>query len=868
MFPRDFFLRLPFFILAGLCVAAAQTAGPTPPAASAEKDVIKLDKVVVVEKIGEAAATFADKTGTDSLTEVITGKALQNPNAQSASDLLKNTPGVTVTRGADGSTNLSVRGLDSRFVRVTVDGQRQGGGRNPLDSIPPEMVKSLEVTKALTPDMDADGIGGAINVTTTGVADLKAAYFQGRHQLTFNPLENRPGTRNSLTYARPAAFFSEKNNGGLLATVNFDDQYRLRENVETDADWPTFISPGPAPFVGVAVPAYTLARNEVTHDHRQRGGAVFSADARFGHLRLSLRSSFNHDDSTRTRQRERFDVAEGTPVELTPDQGTFSGVHLDRREQTQHTVREAGTLSLNGKTTAGRAELDGSVGLVLTREHEPRTTDAVFRNDHTYRTSYDLRADPFLPRLTFIDEVTPASSATNLTDPARYQFNNLTFTTNDSRDREGSARFNLKLPLDESAATPSSVKFGAKIQQRHRTVDANRSIYDSSGLPLSMAGLVRTALVTTEAGDYRYGPIPNSGAVGALLATQPQFFQFNTLDSRIASTTGNYTSTETIWAAYAMGTMRRDRLTLLGGVRVEGTRVSSEGNQLSFDSAGALQAITPASATGNYTTVLPGLHARYDVRPTLVLRAAVTRALARPSYGELAPRRQINFIDHRSQSGNPALKPYEATNFDLSMDSFHERAGVFSAAIFYKKIEYFVVETQSLITIGSLGQFLDSRRINGGAASVAGLELSWKSPAWELPASVGEVSSALTYTRLHSTAEIPSRPGEKLPLPGQANDQVSLTQSYERGRFSLEIATRFRSALLEDAIGPQRDIYKRAGIDLELSAAWKFSKAVRLTLAVSNPFNRPEIAYAGDRTRLKEHENPGPDYALGLQWKL
>ncbi len=857
-------LRVSVIAVTGSCVIVAQTAETSP---AAPKEIVTLEKVVVADKTGEAAATFADKTGSDSLTEVIAGKALQNPNAQSASDLLKNTPGVTVTRGADGSTHLSVRGLDSRFVRVTVDGQRQGGGRNPLDSIPPEMVKSLEVTKALTPDMDADAIGGAINVTTTGVADLKAAYFQGRHQLTFNPLENRPGTRNSLTYARPVAWFSEKNNGGLLATVNLDDQYRLRENLETDADWPTFVSPGPAPFAGVAVPAYTLARNEVTRDHRQRGGTVFNADAHFGNLRLSLRSSFNHDDSTRTRQRERFDVAEGTPVELTPDHGTFSGVHLDRREQTQHAVRDAGTVALIAKTTVGRAEIDGSAGLVLTREHEPRTTDAVFRSDHTYRSGYDLRADPLLPRFTFADEISPASSATNLTDPARYQFNNLTFTTNDSRDREGSARFNLKLPIDESSATSSSLKFGAKIQQRHRTVDAERSIYDSSGSPLNMTGLVRTALVTTDVGDYRYGPIPNSGAVADLLATQPQFFQLNSLDSRIARATGDYTSTETVWAVYGMGTMRRDHWTLLGGVRVEGTRVASEGNQLRFDATGALQAITPAKANGSYTTVLPGLHLRYDVRPTLVLRAAATRALARPSYGELAPRRQINFIDHRSQSGNPALKPYEATNFDLSLDSFHERVGVFSAAVFYKKIEHFIVETQSLITIGNLGQFLDSRRINGGAASVAGLELSWKSSSWTLPGSAGEVSSALTYTRLHSTAEIPSRPGEKLPLPGQANDQISLTQGYERGRFSLEISSRFRSALLEDAIGPQRDIYKRGGIDLELSAAWKLSKTARLTLAVSNPFNRPEIAYAGDRTRLKEYENPGPDYALGFQWK-
>ncbi|MEI6051901.1 MAG: TonB-dependent receptor plug domain-containing protein [Opitutaceae bacterium] len=291
-----------------LTLAHAQTAEPPPPTPP-EKAIVTLEKVVVAAQSTEAANTFADKTGVSSLTEVIAGKALENPNAQSASDLLKNTPGVTVSRGADGSSKISVRGLDSRFVRVTVDGQRQGGNRNPLDSIPPEMVKSLEVTKALTPDLDADAIGGAINVTTTGVGDLKTAYFQGRHQLTFNPLESRPGLRTSLTFARPAAIFSTSINGGLLATLNYDDQYRLRENFETDADWPTIVSPGPAPFAGLLVPAYTLVRDEVTRDHRQRGGAVFSSDARYGALRLSVRASFNREDSQRVRQRERFDVA-------------------------------------------------------------------------------------------------------------------------------------------------------------------------------------------------------------------------------------------------------------------------------------------------------------------------------------------------------------------------------------------------------------------------------------------------------------------------------------------------------------------------------------------------------------------------------
>ena len=171
----------------------------TLPAFALETDAVQLEKLVVVGQTSGARAAFDAKTSSDSLTEVVAGKALQSPTAQSASDLLKNVAGVAVTRGADGSTRIAVRGLDSRFTRVTVDGQRQGGGSNALDSLPPEIVQSLEISKTLTPDQDADAIGGAINVTT-GTANLKDAYAQGRHQVTFNTLEPRPGTRNSADF--------------------------------------------------------------------------------------------------------------------------------------------------------------------------------------------------------------------------------------------------------------------------------------------------------------------------------------------------------------------------------------------------------------------------------------------------------------------------------------------------------------------------------------------------------------------------------------------------------------------------------------------------------------------------------------------
>ena len=437
-----------------------------------ESDTVRLEKMVVTGKSDGAAATFEDKSASDSLTEVVSGKALQSSTAQSASDLLKNVSGVAVTRGADGSTRISIRGLDSRFTRVTVDGQRQGGGSNALDSIPPEIVQSLEVSKSLTPDQDADAIGGAINVTT-GTANIKGAYVQGRNQLTYNTLEPRPSVRNSLTVAEPFHLFTKQAgqpNAGFLLTASFDDQYRHREVIRDLREWPALLSPGPTPYVGELVPVLTQPRFESTQEHRQRTGLVLNADARMGDTSIFWRSNFTRDWTLRNRLIDDFDPAVGVPLALTPDYAVFSGVPQNRRAQRQITQRDAANFTLGAKTTMGRWDLDASLAAALTNESEPNTLETVFTSDHTFRTTYDTR-NGFLPQFSFLDESNPADT-TSISEPSHFNFNNLTVSSIDTRDREFAAKFNAKLVLDGSTQT-NYLKFGGKFQQRHRDTNTD-----------------------------------------------------------------------------------------------------------------------------------------------------------------------------------------------------------------------------------------------------------------------------------------------------------------------------------------------------------------------------------------------------------
>ncbi|MCX6950938.1 MAG: TonB-dependent receptor, partial [Verrucomicrobia bacterium] len=747
------------------------------------------------------------------------------------------------------------------------------------DSIPAEIVQSLEVTKTFTPDMEADAVGGVINVNTGGTV-IKTGYDQGRHQVTYNTFDPRPGTRNSFTLARPFRFFSGSPGGAdrpgakaaapnvsVMLTATFDDAYKLRERLSVLREWPAQVSPGPAPFTGQEVPVLTLPLIESTLEHRQRTGLVLNADARLGDTALFWRSNFNRDWAKRNRDFNDTNPALGTPVALTPAAGTFTGVTQSRRNQHQISQRDAANFSFGAKGKLGRTDLDATFGYALTHEFEPNTAETVFLSDHTYRSSYDLTQDPFIPVYNQVDERN-AADLTAIFDPVRYRFDYLSVTQVDTKDEEASAKFNAKINLADAAKTGDYLKFGGKVQQRHRTANTDRAVYVPGATARDMTGVVGTPYVAMETVGYRFGPMPNADSVAGLLAATPAVFRADPTQSLINSSGADYSITESVWALYGMGRVKRDRWTVLGGVRVEGTRVVSKANQMVFDPAGKLQGFIPARGDSDYIEVLPGLHLRYDPSPGLLYRASVTRSLSRPAYTDIPPFRSLSFIDHRSRAGAPALKPYQSTNLDLSLDRYSEAAGLFSAAVFYKKIDHFITDAQYPVTIGNLGQFIEFKRVNGETAYAMGLEGNWVSRTWKLPAGLGQGSIEANYSFNHGEAHHPTRPNETFPLPRQVDHQAAVKFHGERGNFSLDLSMRYRTGWWEDLIARDFDNYIKAVWDAEIGTVYKVGKNTRLTAGISNLLNVPTRHYAGVESRMNDYQRSGIDINAGVQWKL
>lgn len=91
-----------------------------------------------------------------------------DPNAAEAAQRI---PGIIVQRDQGEGRYVLIRGTEPRLSATTINGERIGTTENtsrqiPLDTIPADLMGAIEITKVLTPDMEADSIGGRVNLIT------------------------------------------------------------------------------------------------------------------------------------------------------------------------------------------------------------------------------------------------------------------------------------------------------------------------------------------------------------------------------------------------------------------------------------------------------------------------------------------------------------------------------------------------------------------------------------------------------------------------------------------------------------------------------------------------------------------------------
>ena len=302
---------------------------------------------------------------------------------------------------------------------------------------------------------------------------------------------------------------------------------------------------------------------------------------------------------------------------------------------------------------------------------------------------------------------------------------------------------------------------------------------------------------------------------------------------------------------------------------------------------GHISSFVVSSLDRSYTDVLPSLNLAYDLSKELLLRAAASKVVARPSYGDIAfpgslksysqeyvnDRRLIGGADKVGwfgQGSNKSLEPYKATQYDLGLEWYFHRGSVLGAGVFRKNVSNFSVPVvrDMVMDVGGNSVTVQNYATSAGGRDAVsqGIELYGQHT---LDFGLG-FQFNYTYNKTNQ-AEITLADGKvigKSPLVGSAKNQGNLTVFYGNDQYLLRASYNRRGVVVGGLINGL-NVYEDPYSQVDLNAAYNVSKALSLTASVLNLTKQEARSHLGNDTQDRFYGNSyaGRIAYVGLTYK-
>ena len=736
---------------ASWAVLATVLAAATPAAAQSSKPETVEELVVTGQRASQQKAIDAKKDAT-AVIDAISADDLGRLADKNVAENLERLPGVGLFYDQGEGRYVSIRGFDSSLSNVTLNGVELGNPdglaaepRVPLDVVGGQLLSRLEVIKVVTPDLDAQGIGGTVNLVTQSPFDFKKDVFaQANAQVGYQ--EFLHGSHPVQGDATVGGLFGDGKWGALIGVSG--SSRKFRSNGFFPDDWrtvPASSERGGLPTT-VKYTNYTIKRERVGVS----GALEFrpTDDDKF-YLR-GLYSKFTEDEH---RQRFRGDFGSNLAnVTFNADGATGVARNVDSREdlREEHKDKSFSSVDLGGENTRGPWTFEYDLSYGYDEVVEPNRLWQ-FRSVAA-NTTYDFDMRPLL----FTAE------------PRDLAASNLGFRQYQEQDENGNetnwaGRVSAK--YDVEWGDGGYLKVGLKLRDQDKKFDGRTDVWDRAGAGANRFTLADFNLqgpnefVRFEDRTYtmRYVigqaiiPFTDDNLSG------PKFVK-NVATSLLNATINDYGLNETIYAGYAMGDIRFGALRVIGGFRVERTETDVHGFTLVNGTTAA-----PAQDSNSYTDVLPNLQFRFEPQKNLIFRAAYSRTLGRPNFGQLKISGTLTFtplnngqFDGDLSAGNVDLKPYVSDNLDATAEWYFAQGGLLSASAFYKKIKnpiYSFTQTFTNFTLDgrTFATLRYSQPRNADDGTVHGIELGYQQQFLFLPGLLSGfgVAGNLTFTGGH-----------------------------------------------------------------------------------------------------------------------
>lgn len=769
--------------------------------------------VVVAEPIltGEAKALNQQKTAL-SIVNVVSSDQIgrfPDPNAAEATQRI---PGVTLQRDQGEGRYTIIRGANANLNATSINGVRLPSPEADvrqvaLDVVPADILESIEVTKSLTPDMEADSIGGAVNLVPKQAP--ASTRIGGSIGFGYNAISEQGNERGSLQVGSRWGDFGLIGNFSALNTDRGSDDF---EPEYDDGD---------------------LAENQLRDYtiNRKRVGVNVSGDYDYSAAGSFLFNGVWNTFTDQEYRRVRIDI---------PEDGEIERELKDRYEaQDIYSVSGRGNqLFTNGW------QVSYDVAYAYANEDEPDSYYSTFIQEDV---AFDPNVSP--------DSIDPDDINANPLneDLNEYFFDELSFETSYTRNWNVAGRVDLSTPF-EAGGLGGLWQFGGKFRREDKLTDVGVTAFESDDdirLTDPVSGLETDSILLPYL-DGQYGDIngfQGADAMRALLAGGS--LGAGEIDHE--EDAGDFTALEDTFGLYGMAEVYANNdLMILPGVRYEYTDSSYVGTEVVFDEEGDFVGLADVPGDNTYGVVMPHLHVRYRVAPDTNVRAAFNRSLARPQFGDLAPFELILEEDGEIERGNPHLEPTKSWNFDLMAEHFLGNVGVLQGGFFYKDLTDVIFLSNTDEVIGG-EEFEVIQPVNADTGRLWGLEVAFQNQLTMLPSPVDGVGLYFNYTYVDGEADLPDR--GIAALPGQAEHTGNFAIFYEKYGFSGRLSLNFHNAYIDEVGGgPEEDIFIDGHEQWDLSLSQQINGRLRLFADFLNLSDEPLRLYEFDPRRARQQE--------------
>ncbi|MBE0652629.1 MAG: TonB-dependent receptor, partial [Bacteroidales bacterium] len=827
----------------------------------------ELEDVVVVSVLQGQRKALNQQLTADEIKNVISREEMEKFPDMNTAEVLQRMPGVNIDRSQGEGRFVYIRGTDPRLTSVTVDGQKLATTEDAnrvtdLGIINANQLSSIEVSKSLTPEMDASGIGGQVNLVTRSPFD----YVKPRLTLDagggYSPQGKEPQYRFAGSYV---GFLGKEKKLGYTVSGSYNQTNINGQRIDMSYSTINTVNRVELPF------HLSQMRLQNRESNRERYGA--SGILSFKPNKNSsfyLRGMFNQYNNDLVLSDKYFRMQEALwfdSTNLRSGRMDYSNIHEPKTSRLS-------TYAFGGKHGWGVLKLDYDLNYSSGAERTPEGNERV-------RSEWTSAAKPNFT-LDWSDTDYPVFTMSSTDRPANYIFDpsNYRIDTQELKDIQNS-NTNVAGTINASLAynllgISGELKSGLKyaMDEKSRTGVTTRYTWQGAGIP-RMSEVASDDTIPDFLGNkYNFAPMINVDSARALIdkwAEQNPGLRNDIGGSAIwvsgDGVGGIYTNNEKIYSFYLMTNMNFGRFTIIAGFRDEYTATDYNGKNILFDSRGDVSSVEPAIAKSNYNNIFPHLHLKYKLGLTTNIRASANQSIARPNYYDLAPYYFFDPQERRLITGNPDLAPTYATNYDLMFEHYFKGIGVASVGFFYKDINDLIYTQTSTDTTGELAGFIVSTPQNAGSALLYGFELNWQQQFTFLPAFLNGFGIYGNYTFTKSEANLEFR--EWTVIPGQAGDVGNIGLSYEKYGLTARLSLNYRSVVL-DGIGttPEYDFYSDESTRIDFTSIYEFSKRLSVYLNLMNLTNTIDRDYLGKYSRPTSIEYYGFSGTLGFRVNL